>query len=507
MSSNTPKLTIAFSNGNLLKNIPAIDGHMALLGSGTGTAQIALNEAKSISSLDDLEPLGIIATVIAAVTAVGATGTMTVTAIGSNTDTIDVKVSGASISGGPVAKTGSETTTTLLAAKIAAAINTATGTNGGYTAANVGAVITVTAPTSLGATINTIELDATIVGGITETDTAFTGGVTGVTAEDNTDMYKQVKEFYQELGGNQELFIMLVANTVKMSEMVDSTNTTRANRLVEFGEGKISKIGLFRKPDGAYSAGSNFFDADIEPTLLAAKTFVQALNAKLKFLRVLVEGRIAVEGSSTIFAPNTASNGFAGVVLGDTKSGLGASVGTALGRSAKYPCHIKLGKVANGPLAASAIYIGTKKLKDVTNLDVLHGKGVISFMTYPNKAGFYFGIDNMASDDDYRILVHGAVIDAAAKIAANVYIDELEGEVDTNEDGTIKEIDAKHLEDLVEQQAKVTLGDRISGIEALVNRTVNVINTSTTKIKIRVRPKGYLTWIEVDLGLTAGVTV
>lgn len=502
--SNIPKVSVVFSNGNLLKNIPAIDGFGAIIGSGTGSVAMPLLTPKEVNSLQDAEALGIIATAVAAVVAVAATGTLTVTAIGSNTDTIDEAVDGVSITGGPVAKTSSETTPTLLAAKIAAAINTATGTNGGYTAANVGAVITVTAPSSLGATVNTLTLDSTIVGGITETDTPFANGVTGVTAENNTDMYKAVKEFYQELGGNQTLYIMLVANTVKMSTMLDSTNTTLANKLVEFAEGKISNLAVYRVPDGGYSAGSDFFDSDVEPAVLASKSFVQALNGKLKFLRVLIEGKIADETSTTIFSPNTASNGFAGVVLGDTKTGTGAAVGVALGRRMKYATHIKLGKVANGPLVASAIYIGTKKLKDVTNLDTLHGKGVISFVIYPQKAGFYFGIDNMASDDDYRILVHGGVVDAAAKIAANVYIDELEGEVDTNPDGTITDLDAKHLEDRVEQQAKVTLGDRISDIEALVDRTVNIINTSTTKIKIRVRPKGYNTFIDVDLGLTAG---
>lgn len=326
----------------------------------------------------------------------------------------------------------------------------------------------------------------------------------GITLAAEPAAYKVISEFYAELGGNQQMYILLVADTVLMADMLDVNSISMGNKLIAAGGGKISCIGVFRNPAVGYVPGTDFFDTDVQAAVLAAKTFVQGLNSKLSFTRVLIQGRIAAEASITIFAPNTATNGFAGVVLGDTVSGNGATVGTAVGRKIKYASHIKIGKVANGPLNASAIFIGTKALKDVTNLDTLHGKGVISFVTYPNKAGFYFGIDNMASIDDYRLLVYGCTVDAAAKVAASVYIDELEGEVNTNPDGTITELDAKHLEDRITQQVSVSLGDRISGFAALVDRTSNIITTSKTKIKLRVRPKGYNTFIDVDLGLTAG---
>jgi hypothetical protein len=327
----------------------------------------------------------------------------------------------------------------------------------------------------------------------------------GITLAAEPAAYKVLREFYQELGGNQEVILMLVANTVTMTAMLLHTDPTMAEKVITAGEGRISHLGVFRNPPVGYDPGEDFFDADVATAVAAAQSFVEAQNAKLRFLRVLIEGRIAVEASTTIYAPNTASAGGVGVVLGDTVSGKGAAIGLALGRRMKYAAHIKLGKVANGPITATAIYIGTKTLANVTNLDTLHGKGVISFVTYPGKAGFYFGIDNMATNDDFRILVHGSVIDAAAKVAASVYIDELESEVDAEADGSIKELNAKYLEDRMRQQALVTLGERISDIDILVDRSVNIVTTSKTKIKIRVLPKGYNTWIEVDLGLTASI--
>lgn len=146
----------------------------------------------------------------------------------------------------------------------------------------------------------------------------------------------------------------------------------------------------------------------------------------------------------------------------------------------------------------------TARAAQLFSSDIFHDNGYITFMTYPNKAGFYFGIDNMATTDDFRILAHGAVVDACAKICALVYTEELESEVDTNADGNMQSVDAAYLETKMKQQVQVSLGDRISGFEAKVDTTVNIINTSKTKVKMKVLPKGYNTYIECEIGLTAG---
>lgn len=107
--------------------------------------------------------------------AVGATRTQTLTGVGADNDTYN-----AGYGSGAVIKTAAESNVTLLAVKVKNAINAATGTNGGYTATNLAGVITITAPSSLGASLNTIDAAPVIVGTITGTHTAFTGGVTGV---------------------------------------------------------------------------------------------------------------------------------------------------------------------------------------------------------------------------------------------------------------------------------------------------------------------------------------
>lgn len=100
--------------------------------------------------------------------------------IGTTGDTVDIKAAGVSLAGAPVAQTGTETTATLLAAKVAAAITGNVALNGGYTAVNAAGVLTISAPANKGATANGIVLTATITGTITATPGgAFAGGVTG----------------------------------------------------------------------------------------------------------------------------------------------------------------------------------------------------------------------------------------------------------------------------------------------------------------------------------------
>lgn len=105
-------------------------------------------------------------------------GTTTVTAIGANGDTVSVAIGGRNVSG-TIIKTSSESTATLLATKIAAAVNALTATNGGITATSAAAVVTYVIPASFGAALNTTSPVITTTGGIAATNTAFTGGVDG----------------------------------------------------------------------------------------------------------------------------------------------------------------------------------------------------------------------------------------------------------------------------------------------------------------------------------------
>ena len=326
----------------------------------------------------------------------------------------------------------------------------------------------------------------------------------GFTAQAEPDFHRHLSEFYEQIGGNQELWIMGVDDDMTMTQMLDSTVEGSAIKLIKAANGKIRLLGTFRKPAVGYNAGADFLDADVSAAVLKAKTFCEGRLAELMPLRVLIEGRVTTEASATIYEPKSANVGFAGVVLGGSKSDGSASVGAALGRAVKYAAHVKLGKVANGPLTLSKVYIGSKEISELSNLADLHGKGYISFMQHPNKAGFYFGIDRMASTDDFRLLAYGRVIDKAAVIAAGVYVEELESEVDVDPNtGHIRELDIEHLKGQITQQISLHMADQISGVEVLIDPLQDIVNTSVLKVKLKITPKGYTSTIEVEIGLNA----
>jgi hypothetical protein len=325
----------------------------------------------------------------------------------------------------------------------------------------------------------------------------------GFTEAAEPEMYRHLKEFYSELAGNQELHIMIVPNTMTMAQMLDNTNETGAKKLITDAQGKVRLLGVFHKPAAGYNGGTDFIDSQVAAAILNAKGFAQARLTELVPLRVLIEGRVQNPQANNTLQPKTSSNGFAGVVLGGTRNDGSASVGLALGRAVKYGAHVKLGKVANGPLSISTAYIGDKQIKDVLNLSELHNAGFISFMQHPQKAGFYFGIDRMSSTDDYRLLAYGRVVDKAAVIAAAVYVEDLEGEVAVDAEGKIDASVLSHLEAKIRQQINLSMADQISALIVYINPSQDVINTGKLTIKLRVRPFGYTSFIDIDLGLEA----
>jgi len=190
----------------------------------------------------------------------------------------------------------------------------------------------------------------------------------GFTVGAEPDMHRHLVEFYGELGGNQELHIMIVPNTMTLAQMLDDTNASGAKKLLAAAGGKCRLLGVFRHPVGGYTGGANFIDSDVTAAITNSLVFGQARLAELAPVRVLIEGRVQNPGAANTLTPSSSTNGFSGVVLGGSLNDGSASIGLALGRAVKYGAEIKIGKVANGPLSLNVVYIGTNLLKDVANL-------------------------------------------------------------------------------------------------------------------------------------------
>ena len=111
----------------------------------------------------------------------------------------------------------------------------------------------------------------------------------------------------------------------------------------------------------------------------------------------------------------------------------------------------------------------------------------------------------MCSNDDFRILVHGRLIDKAQRIATATATPFLETSVRMTSEGTVNEADAMYLEQTSKAQILAQMEEQISNVDVLVPTNQDIINTSTLEKQVKIQPLGYLTWIIVNLGLTKSI--
>lgn len=325
----------------------------------------------------------------------------------------------------------------------------------------------------------------------------------GYTAEAEPFAHHLIEEYYNELGGSQRLFIFGTAASMTMAEALTATEANGVSKLLRDGRGDINLVAIARKPQTGYQPGTAFLDSDVPAAVTACKTVGEAMQTANTPVRFIIEGRVANAGKTNDYKPQDSTNGYACVLLGGTSADGSAAVSVLLARACKYGSHIKVGNGQNGVLSVQQVYIGADKYEDRVDMETLHDAGFLTFMHRPGSAGYYFGRDNMCSKDDFRILVHGRIIDKAQRIAAATYAPYIETGITMNSDGTINATEAADIENTLEQAVLAAMGDQISQVRVYVDLNQDIINTSTINIQLRIMPLGYLTWITVSLGLAA----
>nr|WP_315032493.1 DUF2586 family protein [uncultured Chryseobacterium sp.] len=326
----------------------------------------------------------------------------------------------------------------------------------------------------------------------------------GYTEQDEPFLFQAINEFYQELGGSQELWILGTDAKTTMKAAVTSTNEEGVKKLLNYSGGRVNLVGVCRKPDVTYVSPAGFLDQDVEDAVIASKTLAEYQQSINKPVRILIEGRVIDASVVPSFEPSSAENTFAGVVLGGSRKDGSASVALVLGRACKYPAHVKIGDGQNGALSITEAYIGPDKVDEifVEKLDKFTDAGFITFHTREGAAGYYFSVDKMAGADDFRTLVHGRLIDKAQRISTATDTPFLESSVRMAADGKLNEADAIYLEEVTRTQLLTNMAGQISGAQVLVPTDQDLINTSTLEKRIQIQPLGYMTWIVLNMGLT-----
>lgn len=317
-------------------------------------------------------------------------------------------------------------------------------------------------------------------------------------------LYRHILEFYNELGGSQELWILGVEDTMTMENACTSTNANGLKKLLTISKGRVNLVGVCRNPAALYDGGVGFLDQDVKKALTTSKVLAQYQQSINRPVRILIEGRVNDEKIIPIDQIVSSENTYSGVVLGGTKKDGSASIGVALGRAVKYPAHVKLGDGMNGTLSITSAFIGSKSVDeyDPVELSNFTDAGYIHYHTREGVSGYFFSIDKMAGNDDFKILVLGRLIDKAQRVSTSSAIPFLETSVRMTKEGKLNDADAVYLEQNIKSQLLLQMSGQISDADVIIETDQDLITTSTLTMEVKVQPLGYLTWIILNLGLT-----
>lgn len=338
-----------------------------------------------------------------------------------------------------------------------------------------------------------------------------------VDSVDNHRLFKSIKEFYAEAGEGTELYIMGVAKTVKLSDffVAGEAEYSPAEHLLNSANGNIRGLLTCYDPDSSVEVTvTNGMNADVLVAANAAQQLFENYSAKkyAPFFTIL-EGHQFSGNKVELTDLNTYDYNSVAILIGDTETrtgttaSKGAAVGVIGGRIARSYVRENIGKVRNGALTATQLFINDTPVENY-DTEALYDKGYITFVTHPGRAGYFFVDDPMAcaTDDDYSYLSRRRTINEAYRLAYEANLDYLLDEVPVNADGTINAAYAKAIEQAVESKIIASIGSDLQnvdgdyGVQCFVDLKQNIVQTSKLNEVIRIRPWGYNRWIEVMVG-------
>lgn len=337
----------------------------------------------------------------------------------------------------------------------------------------------------------------------------------GVTAENNPNLHRSVKDFYAESGNGVELWLMGFPGSATFTGILDRDTEAGARSLLLASNGKIRGLIAFKTPDGSLSMTlGGGMDSDVSTAMAKAQELGEWAADELHApIFALIEGYGYGGDPMELTLLTTMSHNRVGIVIGDTTTdSKNACMGIVAGRLAISAVQRKISRVKDGALTPMAVYVGSQ-LAEMADVEMIHEKGYITFRTFVGKTGYFIADDNLATAvaDDYRSLSNRRVIDKAYRIAHNTIAESLNDEVPISSDGNLSPAWCASLKGDVEQAivsnmtANGNLGNDPSdtndtGVECTIDYRQAILSTSHLAVGLRVKPNGYAKYIDVELG-------
>lgn len=336
--------------------------------------------------------------------------------------------------------------------------------------------------------------------------------------------YKHISDFYEAAGKGTDLYVMVVADTVKMSDLVDKTQNYAA-KLLSLEKGKVKQIAVARIPDAA-SYAAPVYDGQFHDDIIAAIPKAQALYdyefeaPRHRPVQILLEG-YDFQGNASlsknlrdlggnynrVSVVALADNDVSQTVIGasDKPYEKYAAVGYVLGLVAANPVQRNIGRVKNGKIAITNAGLSNGAAMDTfteTNLNALHENGYIFAWEHSQKAGYFINDDHVCTpiEDDYAYIHRGRPADKVSRLIRVVYLEELLDDIEIDPTSgklpvsVVKSFESS-LETVVNRQ--MTSQGELSGFDAYVNPDQNVLSTDKLEVEANIVPKGMARIIKV----------
>jgi hypothetical protein len=342
------------------------------------------------------------------------------------------------------------------------------------------------------------------------TDLGFAATDTGA----NGNVYKIVKEFYDEAPEGSKLWLIGVADSVSYADLCDKANPYAAS-LLDAAGGAIRILMVHAQAPGTASYTNG---GAIDDTAFAAISKLQQLaddytERKYAPFLGIIEGLNYSGTPANLIDLGLSAYNRVAVVIGDTKPNSNyAAIGLVAGRLAAKPVQRSLARVKDGSIAADIMYLGSDRA-ELGSPQLLHDAGYICPRTFVGKAGYYWSDDKLATSptDDYALIPRRRTIDKAYRIAYRTLVEKLGDEIPVTDQGTIVASVAKAWEtDVIaaitnEMTANGELGndpesDSDRGVRCTVDLNSNIAANSTVNLALQVKPYGYAKYIDVKLG-------
>ena len=330
----------------------------------------------------------------------------------------------------------------------------------------------------------------------------------GINAETNPLAYKEVTAFYAKAGDGAELYLLIVAAATTLTQMCAVADGSPIRKLIDYAKGRIRLVGINRLPAEGYQGNTE--TTGIDQDAVTAGQVLQGVASsyadKVAPFRVLLPAILWDGETDNLFAPREATYNRVSYVMASDQTIAGshtAAIGQALGVLSSIPVHYNLARVKNGQAAATGkLTDGSTPEESESKLNLLHDAGYIIYRYFTGRNGYYFNDDPTAAPltDDYSSLNNGRVIDKAIILAYNAYIDEILESVEVDDNGYLPQTVCTYYERLIENAVAIAMTGEISDFRAYIDPKQNILSSSLLAINCRIRPKGVLRDIIVNLG-------